>query len=141
MKLILLSIHPEYSSLIFSRRKTVELRKSKMHIDTGDIVIVYETVPTKAIVGYFVIESIESGDPQVIWKKYSTAAMINKQKFEEYYFDKKNAVAIKIGFAKKFAFPMSLDVMRNRFGILPPQNFIYLSDIHIADYKKEIGMA
>lgn len=55
MKEVLISIHPEYPPLIFSREKTVELRKNMLNCSIPFKVYLYETkAGAGAVVGEFV---------------------------------------------------------------------------------------
>lgn len=55
---IVLSIHPKWAELIYSGKKTLELRKSfpKNFDPELDKVYLYETAPVKKVTGYFCLE-------------------------------------------------------------------------------------
>lgn len=55
----ILSIHPYWANEIFAGRKTVEYRKVQSIHEKGTFIWVYETSPTKAIVGYFIVDRVE----------------------------------------------------------------------------------
>ena len=88
---ILLSIKPEYASKIFSGEKTVELRRVRTRITINDIVFVYVSSPTKALVGLFEVENIiqkridlESNIDNY-WNLVHQKAGITSEDFYKYY--------------------------------------------------------
>ena len=54
IKDILLSIHPKWSSKIYSGEKTIEWRKTEPKTIHSHRVYIYETSPIKAVTGYFI---------------------------------------------------------------------------------------
>ena len=83
-KVLILSIKPQYVEQIFNGNKTIELRKSMPSAKVGDTVIVYSTVPVKAIVGICKIDNIIIETPEDIWLKYSNKLGISDKDFWEY---------------------------------------------------------
>ena len=51
MDTLLISLHPRHSQNILSGKKTIELRKTNPR--PVDKVLIYETLPTASIVGWF----------------------------------------------------------------------------------------
>lgn len=120
-KTILMSIRPKYANLIFSGEKKIEFRKNRIP-DTIKRVVVYETMPTGKIVGYFEVEKIEKLSPCEMWQKYSSIAGIDKFDFEKYFSDKIIAYGILI--EKYHRFDNAIDLRTTKY--TPPQSFKYL---------------
>ena len=57
-EILLISIKPKYAEQIFNGEKTVELRRVKTRLTTGDLVLVYVTSPKQALIGYFKVEKV-----------------------------------------------------------------------------------
>ena len=87
-------------------------------------VIIYATKPVGKVVGEFKISQIHIDAPNAIWKKTKFHAGINKEFFDEYYRDRKFAVAIEVESVKKYATPFGLSDLGP--GITAPQSFRYL---------------
>ncbi len=122
---ILLSIKPEFSKKIFSGEKKFEFRRQKPKKDTK-FVIVYESSPSKCIVGYFFVEMIHSGSPEEIWKECKNYGGIEEDKFFLYCRGKKVIHALEIGETFKLDKPVDPYGIDSYF--TPPQNFYYINN-------------
>jgi predicted transcriptional regulator len=122
---VLLSIKPEYTTKILSGEKTYEFRKQipKRKIKK---VFIYESYPTKNIVGWFSIKGILSGSPEEIWEKCKTKGGINKDKYFTYCNGNKIVHAFEIDEIVRFNSPINPVEIDPKFKA--PQNFSYLDD-------------
>jgi predicted transcriptional regulator len=119
---ILLSIKPEFTKRIFSGEKKFEFRKQKPNFPTT-LVFIYESFPTKKIVGWFTVRKIISGTPAEIWKHCGDKGGISQLKFFEYCQDNDIIYAFEIG--KSSRFPNPVDPVKLDANFKPPQNFSY----------------
>jgi len=126
---LLLSVRPEYSERIFAGEKKYEFRKQKPRL-TIDIVFIYESSPTKSIVGWFGVERIHYGSPEEIWGRCEDSSGIKRNDYFAYCNGTKVIYAFEINEAFRFDNPI------NPFGIVsdfkPPQSFTYLDDSRIS---------
>lgn len=126
-KILLLSIRPRYAEKIFSGDKTVELRRTKPRLESGDLVLVYTSFPRCALTGAFVVADVITGTPEAIWRKCGSKAEIKRDAFNAYYEGAKAAFAIGIERAWTFDRPVTLSELRRRMkGFHPPQSYRYL---------------
>ena len=126
---ILMSIKPKYSRLIFSGVKKYELRKTPIKARGNEVVIVYESTPTKAVVGTFKTREIMKNSPEEIWTLLKSDVGISEKEFFEYFYQKRWGYAIKIDNPKLFDRKISLQELRALYGHWnPPQNFQYLKE-------------
>lgn len=127
----LMSIRPLYSGRIFDGTKTFELRRRPVRIAAGDIVFVYETSPTRAIVGAFSVKSVRASSPRRIWRELLPSLGVSRTDFDEYFMDAPGAWAIEIADVRRIS-PISLDRLRNLVhGFVPPQSYLRLADEHL----------
>lgn len=119
---ILLSIKPEYTRRIFSGEKKFEFRKQKPAIPTT-LVFIYESFPTKKIVGWFTLKKMISGPPQEIWNQCGDKGGISRLNFFKYCEGNEIIYAFEIG--KSFRFPEPFDPYNLDEHFKPPQNFSY----------------
>jgi predicted transcriptional regulator len=126
-KILLLSIRQPYSRLILTGKKTFELRKRQPKINCK-YALIYETFPTKAVIGYFEISRIHVKSIQQIWEISKQSAGISKTNFEKYYFNKQFGVAIEIKWSKFLDKPIMLEDLGVKTA---PQDFMYLENEHI----------
>lgn len=126
---LLLSIHPKFADGILSGIKRVELRRRMPRIGSQDTVIVYETVPTKAVVGFFVVESVERLPLSQLWRKVRNVAGVTRTEFFDYFNGLTEGVAIFVGDVERFSQPLPLAELRVLWpDFHPPQGFRYLDD-------------
>jgi predicted transcriptional regulator len=120
---ILLSIKPEYSRKIFSGEKKYEFRRQrpKFPISTA---IVYESSPTRSIVGSFSVRKIHSGPPERIWQKCKESSGIEESSYFAYCNGTKLIHAFEID--KIFRFEDPIDPAEIISDFKPPQNFSYM---------------
>jgi len=125
--IILLPIKPEYSSKIFSGEKKVEFRRTKP-IKKFRTVLVYESYPTRKIVGWFTVRKIVHSTPEDVWSKYKDVAGIDKKEYLEYCGDD-DIYAFEIDKVHKFETPIDPYNIDRQFKA--PQRFQYLDDIMV----------
>ena len=126
---ILMSIKPKYSRLIFSGVKKYELRKTPIKARGNEVVVVYESTPTKAVVGYFETKKIVKNSPEAIWTTLKSDIGVSEKEFFEYFYQKRWGYALKIDNPKLFDRKISLQELREVYGHWnPPQNFQYLKE-------------
>jgi predicted transcriptional regulator len=118
----LLSIKPEFASKIFEGEKKFEFRRS-IFKKPVKCVIVYASSPVCKVIGEFEVEELISDDLENLWRKTKKHAGISKDYFYSYFSDKEKGHAIKIGNIKKYRTPLPL---KETFGVLPPQSYLYL---------------
>ena len=110
--------------MILNENKRVEFRKRRFRNDIKHIVM-YVTVPVRAMVGYFEVRKISEMSIHELWHKYGSIGGINKEDFNSYYDSCDKGVAIEVGKVIEFEHPVPLSDLT--FGLFPPQSFIYLT--------------
>ncbi len=122
---VLLSIKPEFADKIFDGSKKYEYRKMIFKNKNVKKIVVYSSSPVQKVIGEFEIEEILSETPESIWDVTSEHSGITKDFFDEYFYSKEIAHAIKIKNLQKYKKPKSLkDDLRIA---VPPQSFRYLA--------------
>ncbi|NIZ19524.1 ASCH domain-containing protein [Entomospira culicis] len=92
---IVLSIKPQYASLILSGEKRYEYRKSIPKKKIARVYI-YVTSPIKKIVGYFTVEEIIYKHVDDLWQETSATAGISQHDFYIYFKNRNHGYAFKI---------------------------------------------
>lgn len=121
---IVLPIHPIYSKQIFDGIKKYEFRTKipKQKIET---ILVYETAPTKKIVGELVVEEILAMNKEDLWKEVKEHGCISKEDLFNYFQNQEIAYAYKIGKTKRYSTYKELKDFNIDFA---PQSFVYLKE-------------
>jgi predicted transcriptional regulator len=133
---ILLSIKPEYTKRIFSGEKKYEFRKQKPKL-VIERAYVYESYPSRNIVGWFSVKRILSGSPKKIWSKCKNLGGIERKEYFDYCNGKKVIYAFEID--DIFQFDNPIDPFTTISNFNPPQNFAYLNEPIIFEKLENIG--
>lgn len=128
MKILVMSIKPQYSRKIFRGEKQYELRRTPVKVQEGDVVIVYESSPRKAIVGAFVVNGVRRGQVDGMWSQWGNQFGVTEEEYKDYFSGADTAHAIKVGKCVEVS-PVPLSELRQRFdGFRPPQSYMYWRD-------------
>jgi len=119
-----LPINPEHVENILNGSKRYEFRrvKCKRKIDK---ILIYATHPVKLIVGEVSVLDVIEDSKERVWEATSEFSGISEEFFREYFIDKQQAVAYKLGNVTAFKEPITLDSLGVKF---PPQSFMYVPD-------------
>jgi predicted transcriptional regulator len=139
---LFISIKPKYAFKIINMQKTIELRKSRPNVKNGDYVLVYATVPIKAVLGFGKIKNIIETSPAKMWEENSANLGIDKESFDNYYSSSNRAIGIEISSICKFKVGFLLkDIKRLYPTFTPPQTFRYISNLQaLRTYKSLISI-
>jgi predicted transcriptional regulator len=120
---ILMSIKPEFAQKILTGEKTVEFRRKFNKDLQFAIVYIYESAPTKMVVGYFVVGGIYRNPPDKAYHSFGGRGCISEERFMQYCNGLDYMYTITILNYKKFDNPIPL----SGFGLLrPPQNYQFV---------------
>ncbi len=122
MKVLLLSIKPEYVESILSGEKKYEYRRRLAKINS-EIMLIYSTYPVMKVVAEVkIIRTLEAA-PTALWENTKQSAGISRKKFREYFKGQKKAYAYELGEVNIFREPKEL----SQYEIsMPPQSFLYV---------------
>ncbi len=132
-KHLFLSVRPEFTSKILSGTKSIEFRRTRPRVHEGQLVILYASSPTMAIVGVARIVSVTSGSPTWIWNNFRNQGGIQRDRFRVYFHGAQQGHAIELSEAIPLETALPLAMVRKAIpGFHPPQTFAYLTDKQIA---------
>jgi predicted transcriptional regulator len=128
-KILLLSIHQKYASLIFEGSKTVELRRVKPRLSKGDLILVYVTSPEESLFGLVEVEKVVEKPHKQLWDIVEDKAGIDYQTFQNYYKNSACGFAIFLGKTHLFKHPIKLNILREKWpNFHPPQSYRYIRE-------------
>lgn len=120
---VLLSIKPEFADKIFEGTKKYEFRKTVFKRSGIKKIVVYVSSPVQKVIGEFEIEDIIIDDIDALWDKTKEYSGIDKDFYNEYFKNKEQALAIKIGKVSKYQKPKYLEDFNVSFA---PQSYVYI---------------
>jgi predicted transcriptional regulator len=125
---LLLSIRPEHAARIFSGEKTVELRRIRPRVESGDTVLVYVTAPEMSLAGGFEVSRVYESPALRLWREVGSESGLDRSAFIEYFDGSESAYAIGVRSVWRLPHAVTLEKLRERVpGFLPPQSYWYLS--------------
>ena len=125
---ILISVRSEYATKMLSGQKTVELRRRYLNVKPGTRVWIYSKAPHAAVRARAVVESIVSGKPAGLWRKFRCCAGVSRREFCSYFGNIDVGHAILLKNIRKLPEEMSLATIRRRVrSFHPPQFYIRLT--------------
>lgn len=124
---LLMPIKPKYAEMLFEGVKSVELRRIRPRVDQGDIVLLYVSSPTKAVVGAFEVENVIERPVEDLWPLVEGAAGLSRTEFDVYFNGASRGVAIFLSRIVRFYRPVFLTELQAHWpGFRPPQSYQYL---------------
>jgi len=120
---VLLSIKPQFAIKIFDGTKKFEFRKSVFKNSNINTVVVYASSPMQKVIGEFTIAEIMEEEPEALWEMTKRHSGISKDFFDEYFFNRDRAFAIKVKDITRYKEPKELRDFDLNFA---PQSFVYL---------------
>jgi predicted transcriptional regulator len=123
-RVALLSIKPEYAEAIFTGRKTVEFRRSRLAADIK-VVLVYATQPVGRILGWFEVADVIESTPIRLWEDYADRGAVDPSAYFAYFTDANQAFGILVRRATRLDRPAELGQLSP--GLKAPQKFQYLA--------------
>lgn len=128
---VLLSIKPEYASLIRSGRKLVEFRRSFSARVRNALVLLYETRPVQRIRLACTVVRVEQGSPADLWRQYGDRAGVSKRAFDSYFHGRNRGAALVLDGIRSLTNPIALnDPVFRAAGISVPQSHRFVSSNH-----------
>lgn len=126
---LFLSISPKFVSKILRRIKTVELRRKRPNISSGDRVLIYATSPEKALHAVATVCNVTSAHPDDLWLQFQDRTGLSYNEFYEYFNNVSKGYAIEFKKVEALPLPVSLSTIRSIWpGFHPPQSYQYFTN-------------
>ena len=125
-----MSIKPQFAEAILDGRKFVEFRKRRLAPDVTTVLI-YTTMPTGMVTGYFDVAGYDIGSPTQVWEQHKQHGGITRAAYREYFQGSPTAVGIRVCRARPLATPLRLVDLVD--GLRAPQSFVYLDRAHVEE--------
>jgi predicted transcriptional regulator len=124
---VLLSIHPEHAEAILSGDKLYEYRRVPPARGPPMRLVLYATVPTKAVVGDAYVWEVMEDTPSAIADRTVGRTTSSRGEVLDYFEGVDTAYAIRIGTYRRFASPIPRGTLVD-MDAEPAQNFRYIGE-------------
>lgn len=126
-KVVLMSIKTRFVKSIIDGSKTYELRRKIPRDVAGMKIFIYSSGVERAITVHADVSEVATGTPEEIWKKHSAVLGITYSEFSDYFAGAEVAYALELSNVTRSRRPVTLEQLRNDFGLEPPQSWRYLT--------------
>lgn len=121
---ILISVEGRHASSMLNGRKTVELRRRAIQLETDSRVWIYSKVPRGYVEAVATVDKVVSEKPSKLWELYGHCSAISKIEFDAYFENSPVGFAIIFKDVKDLKPILSLVEIRNLLeNFQPPQFF------------------
>lgn len=121
----IISIKPKHAAWIYNGRKKFEFRKKVLRrLQTGDILVIYESAPIQQITGYFIVKSVIIEEVEKLWEHTKEGAGMSYFEYSQYYDGRTRGIAIPIGPSLKL--PEPIDPYARFRNFRAPPSFRYI---------------
>ncbi|WP_371949170.1 ASCH domain-containing protein [Actinomadura monticuli] len=123
----LLALKPRFAEAILGGSKTVELRRQRVGLPTGTILLIYASSPVMAILGTVRVVKVDHATPAEIWSAHRRALGLSRTEFDSYLEGTATASAISLEHPNALDQPISLSELRGTSSFHPPQSYCFVS--------------
>jgi predicted transcriptional regulator len=121
---ILISLEPHHSDNVLAGRKTVEIRRRRVHIQPGTRMWIYTKRPRAQVDAFAIVESVHEGSREELWTRFSSRLALTRSLYDEYMSGCRTGCAIVLGSVSPLDKAIPLEDVRASFaGFHPPQFF------------------
>jgi predicted transcriptional regulator len=120
-RVMMMSVHPRHVAKILDGTKTVELRRARPTVPSGQPVAIYATVPSAALVATCRITKVEAGPPSEIWSSVRRLVGITRAEYDNYFEGASLAVALHLDDVVELEKEVTLSHLRGQGSFHPPQ--------------------
>lgn len=122
---VVMSIRPIYSHAILDGRKQYEIRRGRVRMDRDDVMIIYETAPTSALVGACTVADVLLGSPDVVRRRTAERDALASSEYLAYVDGAETVSAIRVGRIVAFDRPVPLADLRGSCDFHPPRSYVF----------------
>ncbi len=127
--LVLLSIRPEFASLICKGQKRAEFRR-RFHPRLASFpIILYETAPTQQFSLWVTLEDVVCDAPARLWNRFGHLNGTDRKSFDRYFDGAEMGSVLLLDHVQSFDEPLSLHEARRTWNkYRPPQSYTILEN-------------
>lgn len=130
-KYLFISVKPEFANKLICKEKSIELRKVKPNVKSGDYIVIYASSPVKCVVGFGKIKQIIITTPSKMWEEHSSELGIDKERYDAYYQDRDRSIGIEIESIKSIPSISLKNIKKIDPKFHPPQVYRYVTNEQI----------
>ena len=137
---ILIAIHERHADAILRGTKTHELRRRLRSVSEGDRVYLYATAPISAVVGCFVVRSVNRNSPDGIWAAIGTGFAISEAEFDAYTSGAAEVTALEVADPSRLRRPAAVpELIEIAPEFTPPQSVTMLRNPGLREHLEQLA--
>ncbi|MCK4794512.1 MAG: ASCH domain-containing protein [Desulfobacteraceae bacterium] len=126
-RLGILSIKPEFAYRILDGTKTIELRRSRMGVNKGDVLLLYISAPDQCLGAWFRVAKVEVSNLNDMWGSNHSFLGLDHTEYLKYFDGVSDAIGLHIGKIHHLKPVIFLSEIKNLVdGFVPPQGIIWI---------------
>jgi len=127
LKVLLISIRPQYAEKILSGEKTIEFRRVRPNVQAGDLCLMYASGAQRALVGAFTVGGVVATTASSMWRKWRRQSGTDRASFMSYFDGTEIAYGLLVQCSEPLGVDIPLEGLRTLWpGFHPPQSFRFL---------------
>jgi predicted transcriptional regulator len=131
-----MALRPRFAAAILDGTKTVELRRRRIAVPTGSLLVLYSSSPEKALIGTARLDALVADEPDRLWPHVASRAGISHAEYGHYAAGASVMSALVLTDALRLSRGVTLATLRTACGdFTVPQSYRYLG----AEELKAIG--
>lgn len=121
---ILISVDGKHAANMLLGKKTVELRRRRLHVEPGTRVWVYSKLPRGHVELVATVDQVLAASPTTIWRAYGSRSAVSWSEFQSYFRNASTGYAILFRQVLPLQRAIRLDTIRRiSSNFHPPQFF------------------
>lgn len=137
---LLLSVHPRFADSLMEGSKSVELRRQRIDVQPGTLVLLYATSPIMAIVAIGTVQQVDTDEHDMLWNRYEHNLGLSRDEFDAYLAGTRRASALRLAEVKKLPDPLSLAFLRKDDRFHPPQSYRFIANGDPLSIRRLVGL-
>lgn len=120
---ILISLQPEHTQNVLSGRKTIELRRRRLHVEPGTRVWIYTKQPRGCIEAVAVLGAVHEDTHDELWRRFGAQVGISRSAFDAYLAGTERGYALEFTSVSALSAAIDLEEIRSTVRCFHPPQF------------------
>lgn len=122
-----MALRPRFAAAILDGTKTVELRRRRVALPAGSLLVLYASSPERALIGTALLTTLVADEPDRLWPQVASRAGISRAEYDRYAAGASLMSALFVTDALRLSDSVPLTTLRSSCDAFTvPQSYRYL---------------